>query len=167
MEETIAAVLAFFFASRAKFFYYLTMLLIDKMNISYIKLAISAPRPYMIESSILPISCSKAFGSPSGHSSAAALVGILVFLDLFHGKSSPYSRPRYYGYPSYFLCLFLVLYWAISIPFTRFLLGAHSLDQIIFGSTLGLFEALFLHFVVRDHLINHIEQVLSSHNLKS
>ena len=39
-------------------------------------------------------------------------------------------------------------------------MGAHSLDQIIFGSINGLIEGLILHFVVRDHVIKHIEKVL-------
>jgi hypothetical protein len=42
------------------------------------------------------------------------------------------------------------------LPISRFLLGAHSLDQCILGSTMGLFEGLTLHFLFRDHIIKHI-----------
>ncbi|MFN9906341.1 MAG: DUF6570 domain-containing protein, partial [bacterium] len=34
---------------------------------------------------IQPITCSKGFGNPSGHSSSASLFAIVVFLDYFHG----------------------------------------------------------------------------------
>ena len=78
-----------------------------------------------------------------------------------------YAKPTYYRTCTYIIAIILGLYWSISIPFTRYLLGAHSLDQIVFGSTLGVFEALVLHFVVRDNLMCHIDMVLTEQNLIS
>lgn len=57
------------------------------------------------------------------------------------------------------MCLLLSIYWAASIPYSRFLLGAHSLDQIVYGSTLGVWEAFTLHWLVRDNLIRHMSQI--------
>ena len=37
------------FASREKFFYYLGILSIDKLYVSYLKMAYASPRPYMID----------------------------------------------------------------------------------------------------------------------
>jgi hypothetical protein len=53
---------------------------------AYFKLAYADPRPYMMSSDIQPFSCSKGFGNPSGHSSAAAVFSIVLFLDYFHGN---------------------------------------------------------------------------------
>ena len=44
----------------------------------------------------------------------------------------------------------------MSIPYSRYLLGAHSLDQIVFGSSIGVWEAFTLHWLVRDNLMRHI-----------
>ena len=60
---------------------------IDKIINAYFKLAYAAPRPYMIASHIRPLSCSTSFGMPSGHSSAAFMITITIFLDIFHGAA--------------------------------------------------------------------------------
>ena len=59
--------------------------MLDKIIISFFKLAYHYPRPWVISSSIIPISCSKEFGNPSGHSSASSLFSIFLILDAFHG----------------------------------------------------------------------------------
>ena len=147
--------------------YYFVMFGLDKLYVSYMKLALAQPRPYMVQSSIVPISCSRAFGDPSGHSSASIIIGMVLFLDTFHGKTTKGCEPFYYGNKmwQYYLALFLAVFWATTIPFTRFLLGAHSLDQIIYGITLGIWGGLTCHFVIRDHLIEHIENALDAQDL--
>lgn len=160
--------LFFIFGTRSKFFYFLAAFALEKLSNSYLKLAIAHPRPYMINSNIIPVSCSKAFGTPSGHSSSSMMFAIIVFMDIFHSKSLPYARTRSnYGWMSYIVTLILVAYWAMSIPFTRFILGAHSLDQILFGTSLGIWQGIIMHFVVRDNLIEHIEELFEKMNLKT
>lgn len=34
----------------------------------------------------------------------------------------------------------------------------HSIDQILFGFTLGIWAALLLHFGLRDHVINYFRR---------
>lgn len=84
-KETGAAVAISFFGLRPRFFYYLCILSMIVMMISYMKIAYHEPRPYMIEPGITPLSCSRAFGQPSGHSMSAALIAITMVLDIFHG----------------------------------------------------------------------------------
>jgi membrane-associated phospholipid phosphatase len=81
----VACVFTLFFCPRSKFFYFLSVFLIEKAGNSFLKLAYAEPRPYMIEFKIKPVGCSKAFGSPSGHASSAILIFIVAFLDFFHG----------------------------------------------------------------------------------
>ena len=121
---------------------------------SFFKLAYAEPRPYMIEPGIVPLYCSKSFGNPSGHSSVSILIGILLILDIFHGKE---KEVKYYSNKAYVPAVFLAIFWAITIPYTRFVIGVHSLNQIVYGVSLGLWSGLTLHFLVRDHLIKHIE----------
>ena len=129
-EVSITVVCFLIWSDRSKFMYYVAVLGLDKMITSYFKLAFAAPRPYMIDSEIKPITCSKGFGNPSGHSSAASMLTIVLFLDTFHG--TPYAMNKafrlFYSNGVYGLCLFACLFWAFTIPFTRFLMGAHSLD---------------------------------------
>lgn len=43
--------------------------------------------------------------------------------------------------------------------YTRFLVAAHSLDQIIYGISLGLWSGFTMHFLVRDNLMEHIQTI--------
>lgn len=119
----------------------------------------------MIQSTIKPISCSKSFGNPSGHSSASILFGVALFLDVFHGSTKNPGDVRYFGKGVYFLFLFLAVLWSATIPFTRYLMGVHSLNQIVYGSSLGLCAALTMHFLFRDYLLEHFRGVLNWHKL--
>lgn len=146
-----------FFGPRPRFFYYLSILTLITGMVSYMKIAYHQPRPYMIEPGIHPISCSKAFGQPSGHSMAASLIAITLVLDVFHGSNGHtfYSKPFYYS------CVAFAVFWATAIPYTRFLMGVHSLDQIVYGSTLGVWAGFTMHFLVRDHLMEHLEMIIN------
>jgi len=129
---------------------------------SYLKLAYADPRPYMIDKDIVPIRCSKGFGNPSGHSLAATLSAITIFLDVMHGythKGNPRHTVSRYSIV-YFILLAFALFWAGSIPYTRFLMGVHSLDQIVYGATLGVWAGFTLHFVVRDNIIKYVDDLI-------
>lgn len=127
---------------------------------AYFKLAYADPRPYMISEKIHPWSCSREFGNPSGHAQASAMVALGVFLDYFHGKQiDSNAPPKYTSWAAYLLGAALALFWATTIPYSRFLLGAHSLDQLVYGSTLGIWCALTCHFLLRDHAMAHIRDV--------
>jgi membrane-associated phospholipid phosphatase len=143
--------------------------MLDKAIISFFKLAYHHSRPWVISSNIIPISCSKEYGNPSGHASASTLFSLFLILDTFHGRplssdqqGNPLISFRYKI--TYFLCIILGLYWTISISYCRFLLGAHSLDQIIYGITLGIWEALTAHFLIRDNIITFLN--ISKFNVK-
>ena len=162
-ELTAISVIAFIFMTRSKCLYYMAAFTLDKTFLNFYKLAFADPRPYMIDSNITPYSCSTGFGNPSGHASASAVFFIFLFLDIFHG-STHYGTPSFFKTWQYVLCFLIGGYWAVSIPFTRYLMGAHSLDQIIFGSINGLIEGLILHFVLRDPILYHSKQMLSKSN---
>ena len=148
-------------ASRSRLFYYIMMYSFKEAVMAYLKLAYADPRPYMIDEDIVPIRCSTGFGNPSGHSLAATLSSITIFLDVMHGythKGRPSSISRYSLV--YYLLLVIALFWAGSIPYTRFLMGVHSLDQIVYGATLGVWAAFTLHFIVRDNIIKYIDDLI-------
>lgn len=141
-------------------------MMMDKVINAYMKLIYHQPRPFMIDSTIISYSCSKGFGNPSGHSSAAWSFAIILFLDIFHGMPHCKNQRRLQDvfFPShltYLVGLLLALCWVISLPFSRFILGVHSLDQLIYGSSIGLLLGLTMHFFIRDHLLSHIEKVIN------
>lgn len=107
----------------------------------------------MISATVKTYTCSKQFGMPSGHSSASWCLTMAFFLDMFHGRSQPFYKIQYFRWYQYIIVLLLCWFWAGAIPFSRYLLGAHSLDQIVFGMSMGFTSAFILHFFIRDHFI--------------
>ena len=130
-ESLICLVFSFLFAPREKYFYYLSMFTLDKLYVGYFKLAYAEPRPYMVTEDIHPISCSKAFGNPSGHSSSSVLY-FVVFFDVFHGLHYNFKNRvpnvSFYSTWWYAACLLMCTAWSLVIPMSRWMLGVHSLD---------------------------------------
>ena len=154
LEMIILCVGAFVWSSRPKFFYYLTMFCIDRALTCMIKLTYAQPRPYLENLKIKAYQCPTEFGNPSGHSSASMGVAIVLFLDVFHGQTR--GVLKFYSWTAYCASLVFAIYWLVSIPITRIVLGVHSFDQVVFGSTLGVWNGLLCHFLLRDNLIAHI-----------
>lgn len=109
------------------------------------------PRPYMIAPYIKTAHCSKEFGNPSGHCSASYIL-IAHFLDKFHGSENKFVGKRVQSSIAYFLTLGCLIIWLTIIPYSRILDGVHSIDQVVIGPVLGIWCALFMHFLVRDNL---------------
>ena len=165
------------FGTRQKFFYYATAFTIDKSIVGLFKLIYYYPRPFMASTAlkgqidyIYGIKCSSEFGNPSGHSLSSALFSIMLFLDVFHDESKSFRRRPLtkseiksrtgFWKCNYYIWLVLASYWAISIPITRYVLGVHSLDQIIYGSSLGIWAGLTCHFILRDVVLTHVKRII-------
>jgi len=153
-EILFATFVIFIFGTRSKSLYYILMIGTQKMIKEYLKLAIANPRPYMVSDNIHPYLCPTSFGNPSGHSMAASLASTAMFLDIFHGDNQ-----RIFKWPTYIFGLSFALFWTYSMPYAVLLMGVHSLNQVIFGHSLGIWSGLFLHFIVRDKFLKHIEDV--------
>lgn len=67
---------------------------------------------------------------------------------------------EYRSWPSYILGLFLAIQWAVFIPYSRYLMGVHSLDQLVFGMMMGAWAGFTMHFLLRDHILNYYACVL-------
>ena len=90
------------------------------------------------------------------------VIAVALFLDVFHGSTKNHNL-KFHGYLVYFSSLFLAIFWATTIPFTRYLMGVHSLNQIVYGTSLGLWAALTMHFLLRDYLLEHFNAILNWH----
>ena len=152
IEMVALVVFTFLCGTRPKYFYYLAAFSLDKCLIGLMKQIYHDPRPYMVESTIHAYHCSKEFGNPSGHSSAACLISVLLFLDKGQHLSLPLRIPA----------LLLTLFWAIGIPFSRYLLGVHSLDQVVYGFSLGLWSGLTMNYVLREAILNHAAVIIKT-----
>lgn len=107
-----------------------------------LKLIYSNPRPYWVKPSLM-LSCSPGYGNPSGH----AFDSLSVYLSIWHMITDLDFFKRHKSMKYLLLVLILVLVGAIVL--SRIYLGVHSVNQIIYGITLG-FCAYFLVFNVLE-----------------
>lgn len=156
-------VFALIFFPRSRFFYYMTVSGLEQAITLQLRLTYASPRPFHLDPDLNPWICYATYGNPGDHSLAAITAAIVIFLDLFHGTPISFAYENDSIYHSWSLyCLFLVvsLYWIISMPFSRYLGGIQSLDQLLFGAALGIILGVFCHFVVRDHMISFFERII-------
>ena len=149
-------------APRSRFFYYIFLIGLHQFMIPLVKLFYAAPRPFWLDERIHPFKCSLCFGSPSGHSFAAVLSAICIPLDLFHGSPTSFKNRGdekiFYSKWVYYPTIAFAIYWLFSMPYSRFVGGMHSLDQITNGTILGFIFSFICHFIVRDPMIRYFEQ---------
>lgn len=116
----------------------------------YLKMIYQSPRPYWMGSDINLLECDYTYGNPSGHSFASIVVFMITYKVLFsHNKSLKSLK--------YLKIFFLILLFCLSILIacSRVVLGVHSINQIVYGFTLGLiFFYLIAYLLFNDDFNN-------------
>lgn len=128
------------------------------------RLTFADPRPFHLDAKIVPWKCFVTYGNPSDHALCSILISIVVMFDLFHGVPITFSYAGdsiWHGWCLYLLMWLAGIWWTLSMPFSRYLGGMQSLDQILFGSSLGGLMGFFCHFVIRDPLIWFFEKIIA------
>jgi membrane-associated phospholipid phosphatase len=106
-----------------------------------LKLIYSNPRPFWINEKI-KIDCNTSYGNPSGHS----LDSVAIYLGLWH---IIVYKINWFKNKVILQILLLVAFIGliITIILSRLYLGVHSINQVIYGSSLGLvMYYIFFHF---------------------
>ena len=53
------------------------------------------------------------------------------------------------------------------VTYLRLFLGRHTIDQLVLGTLLGVWSALFMHFCLRDKIYRHITEITNGPNTLS
>jgi len=112
------------------------------------------PRPYMENPKIIIKHCDAGFGNPSGHSFSSSA----TYLAFWHIMTDIKWFKVNIGTKIFrvMLCVLTILMIA-AIMFSRFYLGVHSLNQLIYGSQLGFILYFFYFFYLDFHKYSHGE----------
>ena len=129
----------FLFFSLNISFFVLIIIIYSSYITGLFKMIYKEARPYW-ESDILDIVCEKGYGNPSGHS----LVGTCLYFSLSFIIINYFSSLKNKRVLKIIIFLIFIII-ALLIMISRFILSAHSINQIIYGLFLGL--GLYLVFI--------------------
>lgn len=112
---------------------------------SLMKIWYGNTRPFWEDNSLFKGICDGGFGNPSGHSISSIYLYMTLF---FYIRESKALEKRYV---CQLILLLFLLTFAILIILSRLILGIHSINQVIYGSVLGLFVTLLIVYIFKLH----------------
>lgn len=131
--------------------YLITLVLFySKFILAFLKILYQSPRPFWSNESLsFGRKYELGYGNPSGHSFRSMLYVLIIYkiiLDKRIGKERKTIK-------TIILCLLLL--YTITVGLSRIVLGVHSINQVLFGFSLGIYS-FFLLFYLFNHIINII-----------
>ena len=107
------------------------------------------PRPYWTSADITSFGkCHTGFGNPSGHMTNNVFLWYTVYLHFFNDVGIKRKRMSVFctAYIIKMAVTSIIITYIIFMGFARVYLGAHSYNQVIFGTTIGLVLAYIGHY---------------------
>ena len=118
-------------------------------------MAYHAPRPYMIDPTIMPYECYTDYANPSGHTFMTTGFFFCLFFELFHDLYKGKTLAKILYIPA----LAFVIALCLLVGFARLYEGVHDIGDIIYGYQWGLLVAFYFHLCIRKPLRRHIRQL--------
>ena len=143
----VPVIIVLWFFTLIKSYVYLTGFVFCLQFHSMMKIWYGNKRPFWEDESLYKGYCDGGFGNPSGHS----FVTSFLYLSLFIYYSQTKALKNKYIIIT--LILLLCLFWTLMIILSRLILGMHSVNQVIYGSCLGVMTCLNLFIVFKAHKI--------------
>lgn len=117
-------------------------------------------RPYWVSDKVDAIYCNILYGNPSGHAVYFFSVIPTIFYLLFYAKTRDrysigwnyYTHSKWY-WAFYWITLILIIFIGIPSTLSRLYLGAHTIDQMIYGALIGSVTFVYSIFILREPLL--------------
>ena len=143
MAAPVACVFCFFPMIKSSFF--IAGLIFVLHFHSLMKIWYGNVRPYWVKESLFRKICDGGFGNPSGHSISSVYLYLTLFIYI---RETKHMEKKYL----FQIILFLMfITFIILIILSRLILGIHSINQVIYGSVLGLFTTLMVVYIFKLH----------------
>ena len=143
MAVPVIIVICFF--TLIKSYVYLTGFVFCLQFHSMMKIWYGNKRPFWEEQSLYKGICDGGFGNPSGHSITTAY--LYLTLCLYYKQTKRLEK----NYIVLIIILIFCLFWMLMIILSRLILGMHSVNQVIYGSSLGIIIFLLIFIVFEIH----------------
>ena len=153
----VVLILIFCLDSRDSSIYFMINFSFYSLFLNILRIAYRKPRPYMEDPEIIPYLWSGEFGTPSGHAFFSAYLPTI--LALYYVNSSKRLNTIRNKIVANWIYVGLFIF-TIIISFTRVVNGVHTIDQVLFGLQIGWFWAFYIHWNLKNMMLNHINQFL-------
>jgi len=131
---------------------------IDALS-SIIKLNEHDPRPFWVSDDVQAFSCSNQYGNPSGHCFTCLGIPLAIWLD-YNAYSIKNPDAKWTAWYWRLLAFAFVLAFPATISYSRMFLGVHSLNQVLYGFSLGLWFAITSEFLIRERLMELVKNLI-------
>ena len=154
---SVTYVLVFLFMPLNYSFLILQVLVYSSYIANTMKMIYQSDRPNW-KSDLLTYSCNYGYGNPSGHS----LTSISLYLCLSHILTNYFKISQIFN----ILIFMFFIIFSILIMISRYLLSAHSINQILYGFFLGLGLYYILIYIIGYHKYQSINFLQHMKNKK-
>lgn len=158
---TILMLLVFIFASR-KLFLKVCLLFFVALSVFFLFYTFyHQPRPYYASDRVAAIACIRSYGNPSGHSiMIPGVYGSLWLLLFVRKREQPLIQHTVARHIVMWGTLMLLIVAMVLVPISRLYQGLHALNQVIYGSLLGLWMAYTFAVALDRYIDPYIDSVL-------
>ncbi|CDW77936.1 pap2 superfamily phosphatase [Stylonychia lemnae] len=124
------------------------------LNASVMKSFYQEPRPYWVSEEIKPQKCRTDFGNPSGHSMTTSFFWVTLYLNYYFevGQKKKINTIFCTAYIVKMALTAGLIIFLMFMALSRVFLGEHSYNQVFFGTQLGVFMAVALHYWIKPIL---------------
>ena len=121
---------------------------------SVLKSAYGEGRPFWESGDITPADCVLDLGNPSGHCLTASFILLTLYLNQYYevGRRQVFRTIFCTGYIVKMGLTALLLSFLIMLMFSRVYLGEHSINQVIFGTSIGVVLSVSMHYSLKPFL---------------
>ena len=141
----VPVIIVLWFFTLIKSYVYLMGFIFCLQFHSMMKIWYGNKRPFWQDPSLYKGICDGGFGNPSGHSITTSFLYLSLF---FYYTQAKVTRDKY---KILIIILLFCLFWIVMILLSRIILGMHSVNQIIYGTSLGLIISSFIFIVFKIH----------------
>lgn len=135
--------------SKLSSLYFWCGMMFTNYTMNQLKSLYAEPRPYWVSDEIAHSSCTTGFGNPSGHMINNSFFWVSlychIFYDMMMSSDEGFWKRKSVKFMS---AIFLVVFLGL-MALSRVYLGAHTLNEVLFGALLGSTMAAIGHFKVK------------------
>ena len=149
--------------NRPLFFYFIIVFLAANGLSQVLKLHDHEARPFWVGPDVQAFSCSNGYGNPSGHCTIVTASILAFYLSMYDSARTGQNQQISVCKRNWTLRILngvIGLALIGTIAYSRMILGVHSLNQVVYGTLLGVWLGFTLHFAMRDAILSHIRGLL-------